>query len=317
MVTDKHGRDSFKKPQAKKLNIFNRPFKYMSTTAETHANDLYSLISSYPDNQRPSSLGLICDNGPDFNPASWLVFYHMGSLWKDLKLDQLIICSYAPNCSKFNPIEIAWGNISQMLAQITLCSDHKKYNFNLEDNIKSCCIQALNELKNIIDKGTYANSPIRCENCYPNHKEYPYNEYETIKDIIKDGPSHPQHRNERKNIVFLLNHCIKRKYYLHFKKCNDSGCKHCKDNPIKNRESFKFLSQFNDQLPIPIFQDGIYEDHYPTLLNLQKDAELKGKYDHISKNSLKEDRKENRICRTCDWYFESKADENKHKRYCP
>ena len=217
MVTDKHGRDSFKKPKAKKLNIFNRPFKYMSTTTETHANDLYNLLSSYPETQRPSTLGLICDNGPDFNPASWLVFFHMGSLWRDLKLDQLIICSYAPNSSKFNPIEIAWGNISQMLAQITLCSDFKKYNLNQEDNIKLCCTQALDELKTIIDKGVYANSPIRCQNYNPDHVEFPYNEYETIKEIIKQGPPHPQHRYQRKNIVFFLKHCIKRKYYSIFR----------------------------------------------------------------------------------------------------
>ena len=89
-------------------------FKYMSTTAAAHAKDLYKLIVPYPEDRRPKSLGLICDNGPDFNRASWLVLFYMGSLWRDLDLYQLIICSYTHKYSKFNLIEISWGNVSQM-----------------------------------------------------------------------------------------------------------------------------------------------------------------------------------------------------------
>ena len=53
----------------------------------------------------------------------------MGRLWKDLNLDQLIMTSYAPYNSKYNSIEIAWGTLSQALAQTTLvknASDFKK-----------------------------------------------------------------------------------------------------------------------------------------------------------------------------------------------
>jgi len=73
--------------------------------------------------KKPSILALTTDNGMDFNPGSYLVFTALGRLWRDLNLDQLFASSYAPYTSKYNTIELAWGKLSQELAQITLAAE--------------------------------------------------------------------------------------------------------------------------------------------------------------------------------------------------
>ena len=82
-------------------------------------------------------MALLSDNGPDFNPSSWIVIFCMGRLWHDIKLDDLILCSYAPRSSRFNPIELVWGTLNQSLAQITPASDANKYNYKTnEEDLK-------------------------------------------------------------------------------------------------------------------------------------------------------------------------------------
>ena len=67
---------------------------------------------------------------------------------------------------------------------------------------------------------------------------------------------------------------------------------------------------------MPFFIDGIYQDNYPTLLDLDDNNDLKEKYGNKLKNYIKEEIKQSKICSRCHWYFVSKADEKKHKRYC-
>ena len=296
---DKYGREFFEKPRARKMNVFNRSFRFGGSTAETHANDIFKLFENYEENKKPKILGILCDNGPDFSPSSWLVFSYMGKLWKDLNLDQLIICSYAPRSSRFNPIEIAWGTLSQALAQITLVSDHQKYNYkeNKED-LRLMFIQAQDELKEIWSKTLYAGKQVNCVNISPSCEESPYREYDKVKDALKHGRNSENHQIYKEHFQFLLSHCVKRSYYLHFKKCKESGCEFCTANPIKNEQAYEFLEKFDKQLPRPILFEGFYGgDHYPSLLDLMNNEDLQKM--HKEKEELFKSTEKENICKKC------------------
>ena len=77
------------------------------------------------------------------------------------------------------------------------------------------------------------------------------------------------------------------------------------------KKSLQLLQSFDNQLPLPFFIDEIYQDHYTILLNLDD----KEKYGNKVKNYIKEEIKQSKIYSRCHWYFASKADEKKHKRY--
>ena len=119
-------------------------------------------------------------------------------------MDQLIICSYAPRSSKFNPIEVAWGTLSTALAQIMLVSDYSKYNF------KEILLMF-----------------------FPMKRESLYNNYADIKDAFYHGQNSGNHVLCKAEMQFLLNHCIKWLYYLHLKKYQGESCAYCSVNPQK------------------------------------------------------------------------------------
>ena len=47
----------------------------------------------------------------------------LGFLWKNLKLDVLIVQCYAPGHSRFNPIERSWSQLTNWLVGVTLPDD--------------------------------------------------------------------------------------------------------------------------------------------------------------------------------------------------
>jgi len=317
-IKDKHNRLFYEKPKASQMHVFNRAFRFGNSTTQTHCNDLVHILQNLDANKKPKIVGLLCDNGPDFNPASLLVTYYMGQLWKDKNLDQLIICSYAPRSSKFNPIEIAWGTLSTALAQITLVSDHTKYNFkeNTEE-LKKMFEQALNELKSIWKETKYSGKKVDCINVLPNEEEKPYNNYADIKDAFYHGRNSENHVLCKAEMQFLLNHCIKRPYYLHFKKCQSESCAYCSANLPENLQALELLKDFQDQLPLPILLKEYYNgEHYPSFLDLRNNKELFNLYIDNLKKITEEKKKNSKICLRCGWFFDSNSDRTKHNRYC-
>jgi hypothetical protein len=316
-IKDKHGRTYYEKPSASDFFVFNRAFRYRNSNAETHHNDLKNTLRVEP-KLKANILAMICDNGPDFNPASLLVFYYMGMLWKSLALDILFLCSFAPHSSKYNFIEVAWGALSKALAQITLVSDHKKYNLNDEENVKKLFGQAMEELHLIWSNTTYAGRSVKCKTVNVFDEENPMNIFAELQDAIKKGKNHSQHSTYKKEIAFLVKHSIKRPYFLQFTKCSEKSCTHCTENPIKNHKAMDLLHEFENQLPVPILFEELYEGkHYPSFIDIIRTEALRKRYIEKMKDQLKKKKENHEICEKCTWHFESKADEQKHKRYCP
>ena len=64
--------------------------------------------------------------------------------------------------------------------------------------------------------------------------------------------------------------CIRRKYYLHFKKCLKNQCTHCK-NSVSNNESINLLKDLSEDgsLSIPKLYKQLYNgEHYPSFLDI-------------------------------------------------
>ena len=79
-------------------------------TALTLYEDLYTLLQ--PLTERKKAVVKVSDNGPDWHKISAKTFIAIGCLWRDLKLDYLLLVSHAPRDSKFNPIEHSWAPIT-------------------------------------------------------------------------------------------------------------------------------------------------------------------------------------------------------------
>jgi len=86
IVKDQHERSFYARPSLGKMHIYNRAFFFINSTAVSHANDVSAILSGIPQPQRPYVLSLTCDNGPDFNPESYSVFFQWDVYGKPLTL---------------------------------------------------------------------------------------------------------------------------------------------------------------------------------------------------------------------------------------
>jgi len=314
-LKDKYERTFYCKPANSQLHIVNRPFYFVSTSAFSHAKDIYQIIQAKAN--KPSVLALTSDNGPDFSPNSYLVFIALGRLWKLIDLDQLFISSYAPYNSRYNSIEIAWGTMSQALAQIVLCPQAKEYIQREGGRVEMFRI-AMAELDSIWGKTYYAEKLVQTRSIDPLDAEYqdnPFSDYESVKDVLNKGEKSTFYTKYKPEIKFLFRHCYRRSYYLHFKKCYKLDCSHC-FNKIRHRESFDVLDEIDDKfgtLPKPILMDQVYDgEHYASFLDYKNSETLRKNI----KEKLEKEEKKGDKCYFCNWYFGSSNDKKKHKIFC-
>ena len=102
-VIDAPGRSHLEYPQTGPSVVYLRNNFLHSSTCIEHINDLYPICTEATRNG-VSSILIISDNGPDYNPTSVkneLLYYE---LWKKSGLDCLAITSNAAGLSVFNPI---------------------------------------------------------------------------------------------------------------------------------------------------------------------------------------------------------------------
>jgi len=244
---DKRSRTFYEKPTHGQLHIFNRPYYFTNSNAFTHANDIMKILAQK--NPRPNVVALFCDNGT-VAPNNYLVFVALGRIWKTFSLDQLFAASFAPYNSKYNMIELAWGNMSQALAQVTLEPQADKVDDKKEAEVADCFCKAMNRLKEIWSQTKYGESLVKCENLLPKADEWPLDDYETVKKLLNDGDKHSRFHEYKKEIKFLFRHCVRRDYYLHFRKCQRIDCDHCK-NSVKAPEAMKILKGLDSNVTIP------------------------------------------------------------------
>ena len=79
--------------------------------------------------------------------------------------------------------------------------------------------QAFIELKHIWDNTTYPEKKVKCTNIILDLAETPYTDYKKIQDLFDLRKKSTYYEEYKDTVKFLMRHCIKKKYYLHFKKC--------------------------------------------------------------------------------------------------
>ena len=84
-----------------------------------HKEDLEQIVD-IGRSKGKSILSLVVDDGPDWSLKSLTTFIALGQLWKEKALDALLVMTYAPGLSKYNPIEWQWAPRSRDLSGIIL-----------------------------------------------------------------------------------------------------------------------------------------------------------------------------------------------------
>ena len=72
----------------------------------------------------------------------------------------------------------------------------------------------------------YANMNVESQNIKPHQEEFPYNDYDDIKEVFDEGPSASKFK-EYTLIKFLCRNVTRREYYLHFHRYAMITCIHC------------------------------------------------------------------------------------------
>ena len=137
---------------------------------------------------------------------------------------------------------------------------------------------------------------VSCESIYPDSKESPYCKYEEVQSVLNSGKKHTRHQEYKVQFQFLLSHCSKSSYYLHFKKCNKKDCTHCTSSPINYEKAFEALKEFNGKLPYPLlFENYCGGKHYPSFLDLTTNQELRNQQSIKEAARIKEEKKKENV----------------------
>jgi len=164
--------------------------------------------------------------------------------------------------------------MSQALAQITLVPEAKDTDLKNETKIKEMFVKAMNQLKGIWEHTKYAEEFVHCETKLPEEKESPLDDYEVVKEVLKNGDKHPKFAEYKKEFKFLFRHCIRRDYFLHFRKCDRLEC--CKEVP-KCPEAIDILDKLDQHrtLLCPVLdQNWLEGKHYVSFLDIKDNKEI-------------------------------------------
>ena len=115
---DRVGRERLKRPLSGPLKVHVFPSRVIEATNVLHANHLMELILGEKKFRIIDNVVLIADGGPDWSVKGVINFLSMGYLWKNLKLDSLVIQCYAPGHSRFNPIERSWSFLTKKIIRV-------------------------------------------------------------------------------------------------------------------------------------------------------------------------------------------------------
>lgn len=102
-------------PHSGHLLVQLYPSRLVESTNVMHANHLIQLINDEKVVKDIANVVMIADGGPDWSVKAIINFLSLGILWKNLMLDTMIVQCYAPQHSRFNPIERCWSFLTQKI----------------------------------------------------------------------------------------------------------------------------------------------------------------------------------------------------------
>jgi len=130
-----------------------------------------------------------------------------------------------------------------------------------------------------------------------------------------------------KNLNFMLStneksnfYLGRRSYYIHFNKCYDLNCSHCKGS-IKNEKFFDILDEIDEKfgtLSRTILIPELYKgEHDPSCVDYQQSRDLREEISRVTKLHNQKFPEENDKCYFCNGCFQdSEAEKKRHKTFC-
>eukprot|EP00771_Trimastix_marina_P000030 gnl/Trimastix_PCT/1024.p1 GENE.gnl/Trimastix_PCT/1024~~gnl/Trimastix_PCT/1024.p1 ORF type:complete len:691 (-),score=56.82 gnl/Trimastix_PCT/1024:1028-3100(-) len=254
------------------LHAFIRSAKHEGTSAHSHAEDLHALCTDTnlpcapllrtPDGSYRPNMFVITDGGPDENVRFIGTQLAWTQVFREMDLDYLCVCHYAPGCSAFNPVERAMAPLSKYLSGVILPYDlngsHLSGNGETRDeNLERENFEAAGMMLAEIWHGQelfgYSVQAKYVDPTTPYH--FPF--------VLSPKPSDPISDNEK----FYHAHARCTRYSFQLRKCNDVHCCGPKRGTLIQK------LEFNDGfIPNPK-PDDLREGHFRTLaadLNLKE-----------------------------------------------
>jgi hypothetical protein len=329
---DKHGRLHIIYPRTGTLHVYNYPGKFHSTTSMTHSRDLKKILQSDILRENKAAVAVLCDNGPDWSFKSQLTIFYMGRLWRDMDLDYLTVCSYAPRHSAFNMIEHAWSKLSKLLVGVTLSAmlpgeDRPPFQQKLSEqelHNKEALVfdKAVDDLNSYWsgETRTYDGFRIQSEGvkCIDSNLEADKIEYEKVKKFFKMGKKNiePHLQSLQKEHTFFTKHCCKRTYVIEFLKCTDPECSHCAQRPIRAKKLVNFLRSCGGHSLVPVPSPTI-TGSYKTYLEFADAKSIARSQISVCSTVSKKPGSLSQVCHACSRYiFSSATDQKRHLLFC-
>ena len=187
----------------------------------------------------------------------------MGQVWDKLELDYLLVTSYAPGDSKFNPIEHAWAPLTMWCSvfvlhntlegeglcpnrQTTLSEERYQKNIRVFD-------AAMSKVASVLGGRHYDGYPVSVRPVSSTH-----NEENSIPDELAHISSQkavneasPHLRDAIDKCRLYARHCRQGTYTLEFTRCSQSLCGHCSRAPVTARRLLALVQNFGVTNTIP------------------------------------------------------------------
>ena len=319
-IKDSHGRKHFITPHSGPSYVFLRPSKLLPVNMETHNGDIAPMMKKITSDDKSAVL-LISDRGPDRCQEYYANEYFYYMLWKQYKLDILIVTSFAPGYSAYNPIEHLWAPLSRSLTgvkgnPITDGDDRPPAYMaglsTLERTQKEIGVfdREMGKVQKYWEEKTFDGWPIITQAVESNQCLRDIDtEYERVKAYFKSKKSkiNPSFKDIHKNWREAMKHIDRRNCELIIKKCKIS-CQHCCENPVKAKELMAFVETHSifDPQPSSSIKDSYHS--FLEMTELEKDK-IDPPNSHFKVNRKVDIGK----CQFCpSWVFTSETEKNAH-----
>lgn len=265
---------------------------------ETHNRDIRPLMEKIKSENKKAVL-LLTDRGPDRSQESYANLYFYYKLWKEHDLDMIIVSSFAPGYSAYNPVEHLWSPLSRALTGVLgnpiADGDERPPAYlslppadKLQKEI-SVFDREMQKVKLHWDGKEFDGWPIlthvvESKECL----DIGETEYNLVHEYCKLTSAFnlpAKFKEIHKTFKEIIKHTDRRSCEIMIKKCG--SCEYCTENPIKSTALFNFIDTHTIFDPQP---SHAIEGSFRTFLEMtekeKKDLELPNT--HFQNNNKKE-----------------------------
>ena len=326
---DELGRERISWPRTGQLSVYLYASLFHSSTSALHASHLGEILKPIVERENKGAVTIICDGGPDWSTKFTPNLINYGRLWKNLKIDVLVLTCYAPGHSRFNPIEHCWAPISKKLTGATLpisvsedvpspWEDNTLLEEEIIKNKGEVLDHAIDTCKKYWHNKRYDSFPIKVFSV-PSKGSTPLERVHKLVKSFSSASTRKIRESEelseiKEEYQFLVSHCCRKSYQLQFSRCNQDSCEHCGTTPIRAERFLSILRKSDEALPTPSLS-AIHRGHYDTMLQQLSALELGKKSLGIDQGLPSLNGKSAPLCPFgCRYVFSSKTDAMRHCR---